>query len=97
MSETPRVEAFITAKQDAVLARARDTVAATPADDLAAQVHRLIGTLGTFGLDDAAAALRPLDTLFKASTTPPPDEVAELRDRAERDLADIIAARHEEG
>ena len=97
MTETPRVEAFIQAKQDAVLARARDTVATTPDSDLGAQIHRLIGTLGTFSLDDAVAALRPLDALLKQPDEPSAAELADARSTAGQALSAIIARRLGEG
>lgn len=84
MSETPRVEEFIRAKQQQVLTRAVSALE-SPEADLSAEVHRLIGTLGTYSLDDAVAALRPLDALLKAE----PAQTAEISAARESALATL--------
>ena len=61
MTESPNVAAFIRARQAQVLERAIATVSTADGADLAAEAHRLAGTLGTFDLADAGAALRTLE------------------------------------
>jgi HPt (histidine-containing phosphotransfer) domain-containing protein len=66
MTESSRVSAFIEARQSQVLARAVVTLSTVDAAQLGAEAHRLAGTLGTFDLPDAAAALRELERIASA-------------------------------
>ncbi len=68
MSESPRVADFINAKQDQVLAKAVVALDSASDEQLPGEVHRLIGTLGTYGLSDAVDLLRPLDELLKSGS-----------------------------
>ncbi len=85
------MEAFILAKQDQVLGRAVTALRDADVDALPGEVHRLIGTLGTYGLADAVALLKPLDDLLKA------DEdsavIASQRSTALHGLEAIVAER----
>ena len=96
MTETERVDAFIRAKQDEVLGKAIATVETAAPDELAAQVHRLVGTLGTFGLTDAATSLQPLNQALKAGADPNSPEAVALREAAANDLRQLAAARQED-
>jgi Hpt domain len=51
---------FLAKRRVDVLRRAIVTLETCPADELGAESHRLAGTLGIFGFDDASAALRAL-------------------------------------
>lgn len=55
------VERFIRGRRRAVLAGAIAALRRSDAADLASTAHRLHGTLGTFGLGEAAAAVRDLE------------------------------------
>jgi HPt (histidine-containing phosphotransfer) domain-containing protein len=66
--ESPAVAAFLRERRAGVVARAIETLETCPTDDLAAQAHRLAGTLGVYGLDDAAAACRQLMQVVGAGT-----------------------------
>lgn len=78
MPETPKVAAFIAQRQHAVLARGVKALTATDRADLKEQVHRLIGTFGSYQIDDAVAALLPLHEVLN-SDRPPEDCVEEQR------------------
>jgi HPt (histidine-containing phosphotransfer) domain-containing protein len=94
MTESPRVDAFIAARQDQVLERAITTIDTAPAENLAAEAHRLVGTLGTFGLDEAAACVRTLEDVLRGPAVTA-DEVGEARAAALRGLEEIASARKE--
>lgn len=66
MSETPAVAAFIAQRQCAVLKRGIDALDATRHADLPEQVHRLVGTFGSYQLVEAQAALESLHDLINS-------------------------------
>ena len=51
---------FLAKRRVDVLRRAIVTLETCPADELGGESHRLAGTLGIFGFDDASTALRAL-------------------------------------
>jgi HPt (histidine-containing phosphotransfer) domain-containing protein len=59
--ESPQLQAFLAQRRLDVLARAIRTLETCAPSDLAAEAHRLAGTLGIFGFDDASAAVRLLE------------------------------------
>jgi hypothetical protein len=61
--ENPAMQAFIAQKQADLLARAIAVLRACSDDELAAQSHRLAGTLGTYQLIDAHDACRDLESV----------------------------------
>ena len=95
MSESPRVDAFIQARQEQVLDRAITTIDGAPDDELAAQAHRLVGTLGTFGLDEAAACVRSLEDVLHGPGVST-EQVRAARAAALRGLEEIASARKEQ-
>lgn len=54
------MRAFLAKRRVDVLHRAIATLETCSHDDLASEAHRLAGTLGIFGFDDASVALRSL-------------------------------------
>ncbi len=74
------MQAFIVKKQTEILDRAITTISSCPEDDLAAEAHRLAGTLGTYQLAGAEASLRALEAIAAA-----PDAHGEGIDRARVD------------
>lgn len=78
MTESPRVSEFILARQQDVLCRAIVAVADASPGDLPGEAHRLAGTLGTFGMPDAASLLRELEAQVKDPSCTP-DAAAGLR------------------
>lgn len=64
--ESLAVQAFIAQKQTEILDRAMETVTSCPDAALAAEAHRLAGTLGTYQLIGAEAALRSLEAVAAA-------------------------------
>jgi HPt (histidine-containing phosphotransfer) domain-containing protein len=91
VAETPHMEAFILAKQDQVLGRAVTALRDADDDALPGEVHRLIGTLGTYGLAEAVALLRPLDDLLRADADAA--AIAERRSTTLRSLEAVVAER----
>ncbi len=61
VNETAAVQAFIKARQGTLLVLAAATVRECPNDELAREVHRLIGTLGAYQLTNAVAVVRRLE------------------------------------
>jgi hypothetical protein len=88
MDETERVEAFIRTKQQQVLDKAVSALETADPEALRGEVHRLVGTLGTYDLADAVALLRPLDELMKSDAAGP-DEQERAREEALVDLRRI--------
>lgn len=78
MPETPSVEAFIVENQRAVLVRGIDSLSRTSRSQLREQVHRLMGTFGTYQIHDAVAAISPLHELL-STKMPPEGEVEQAR------------------
>lgn len=70
------LEAFIAARQGPVLARAIADLSRCPVADLAAVSHRLSGTLGSYGLDEARRAVEDLHAAVVAGPTSPSDLAA---------------------
>ena len=68
MPENPVVAAFIAEQQLDVRARGVDALNNTSRAALKEQVHRLVGTFGTYQLDEAVAALQPLHQLLSTGT-----------------------------
>ena len=66
---SPAVETFLAGRRAGVLTRAIHTLATCPLGSVAAEAHRLSGTLGVFGLEDSAALVRELESLALASGT----------------------------
>lgn len=64
MGETPAVAAFITERQNDVLKRGLDALRTSSPCALKEQVHRLMGTFGTYMIPDAVAAITPLHELL---------------------------------
>ncbi|CAB4957162.1 unannotated protein [freshwater metagenome] len=86
------MQAHITRRQDDLLARAMTMLADCPDDTLPAQVHRLVGTLGTYQLMEASALMRACEGDLQGSG-PPPREVAVIRRTTLTSLSEIVAAR----
>lgn len=78
--ESSAVQAFIAKKQTEILDRAINTISSCPDEALAAEAHRLAGTLGTYQLLGAEASLRSLEAIAAA-----PDTRAEGLDQARVD------------
>ncbi len=74
--ESPAVAAFLAERRADVLRRAIETLETCSTADLAGEAHRLAGTLGVFGLDEASAAARAL--MAAARSGPSPDMSREL-------------------
>lgn len=71
MSESASVEQFIRDRQAAVLARARASLESAPEDAMPSELHRLIGTLGTYQLETQSQALRGIhDALVDGALGP---------------------------
>ena len=92
MPETPKVAAFIAQRQHVVLVRGVEALTATDRTDLKEQVHRLVGTFGSYQIDDAVAALLPLHELLN-SERPAEDCVEHERLLALDSLAVALKAR----
>lgn len=92
MPETPEVAAFIAQRQHAVLARGVEALTATDRADLKEEVHRLVGTFGSYLIDDALAALLPLHEVLN-SDRPVEDCVERERLRALHGLAVALELR----
>ena len=60
MNHDTQFDGYIQQRQIGVLERAIRTLRAAANHELAGEVHRLRGTLGTFGLTDADECLAPL-------------------------------------
>jgi hypothetical protein len=60
VSESPAMRAFLAKRRVDVLRKAVATLETCSDDDLPSEAHRLAGTLGIFGFDDASIALRSL-------------------------------------
>jgi hypothetical protein len=58
--ESPAMRDFLAQRRVDVLRRAIVTLETCPPDELGGEAHRLAGTLGIFGFDDASTALRAL-------------------------------------
>jgi hypothetical protein len=58
--ESPAMRDFLAKRRVEVLRRAIVTLDTCRADELAGESHRLAGTLGIFGFDEASTALRAL-------------------------------------
>ncbi len=58
--ESPAMRAFLAKRRVDVLSRAIVTLETCSPDELGGESHRLAGTLGVFGFDDASIALRAL-------------------------------------
>jgi hypothetical protein len=58
--ESPAMRAFLAKRRHDVLHKAIATLETCSPEDLASESHRLAGTLGIFGFDDASVALRSL-------------------------------------
>lgn len=69
MSESAAVSEHIYSRQRAVLERAIHALSTGDPDALPAEVHRLRGTLGTYLLPDAVAALEPLQAALAEQAT----------------------------
>ncbi|MGV1003615.1 MAG: hypothetical protein ACOYEV_02370 [Candidatus Nanopelagicales bacterium] len=90
MSETENVQAYIRTKQTQVLRKAVDSVRGSAPEQLKAQTHRYIGTLSSFALTDAAAALRQLHDVLSDPEAPTP-AVEAARAHALDQLGEISA------
>jgi hypothetical protein len=90
--ESSAVLAHIARKQDDLLARSLATVAECPDEDLVAQVHRLVGTLGTYQLMDASVLMRACETALLSPDTSSSD-VERIRRTTLESLSEIVAAR----
>lgn len=90
------VEAFIAARQGPVLARAIADLSRCPVAELAAVTHRLSGTLGSYGLDEARHAVENLHDAVVAGPTRP-SELAAKQAAAIADLERLAAATEGEG
>ena len=66
-AESAAVQAFIAARQGELLAKAVATLEDCADDDLAAESHRLAGTLGTYQLTTAQVAMRNLESAVTAT------------------------------
>lgn len=67
-TESPAMQAFLAERRVDVLRRAIAALDTCPDASLAAEAHRLAGTLGMFGFDDASAGLRDLEHLAEDAT-----------------------------
>lgn len=63
--ESASVQAFIRQRQADLLARAIVAIASCPAPELAQELHRLSGTLGTYQLLDARSAVQDLEAVVR--------------------------------
>jgi hypothetical protein len=72
-TESGGVQDFIRAKQQGVLERAIDSLRNCSDHELAAETHRLSGTLGTYQLVAASKAVRDLYDLARAGDVQPSD------------------------
>jgi len=80
-----QVDRFVHARRRSVLARAIESLRVSDRADLGRTAHRVRGTLGSFGLHDAAQAVADLEGALRALG---PSE----KDRAERDTAVLVSA-----
>ena len=93
--ESAAVQDFIRQRQADLLVRAEQTLRDCPDADLAAEAHRLSGTLGTYQLDDAQAALRTLENVVTSPTATATDVTA-ARATAVTVIRALVAAHHAE-
>lgn len=96
MPETPAVAAFIVERQPSVLARGIKSLEAARGDQIKTLVHRLMGTFGTYQLDDAVSAMAALNTLVN-SDSPAPQDVEGERAAAVQALLKVQATREAGG
>jgi hypothetical protein len=78
--ESPAMREFLAKRRGDVLRRAIVTLETCPPDELGRESHRLAGTLGIFGFDDASTALRALQRDAE-SADGSSDEIADHRMR----------------
>jgi hypothetical protein len=86
------VQAHISRKQDELLTRSVATLTDCSDELLLAQVHRLVGTLGTYQLMDASDLMRGCETSLVADGTSAED-VARIRRTTLEALTMLIEAR----
>jgi len=94
--ESPAMRAFLADRGAAVLARAIDTIETCPDAELPGQAHRLAGTLGIFGFEEASVEMRALQRAAE-SDTGSDDALSEHRTRTLGLLRATAAGDREQG
>lgn len=89
-AESDAVRAFMAERRASVLDRAITALTTCPTADLRAECHRLAGTLGSYGLADAARAVRTLHDAL-------PGEREGEADRLRADTLAILGGLHDGG
>jgi hypothetical protein len=78
--ESPAMREFLAKRRGDVLRRAIVTLETCAPEDLGRESHRLAGTLGIFGFDEASTALRALQRDAESADSAA-DEIADHRMR----------------